>query len=171
MLSHFGHVWLFVTLWTVARQAPLYMGFSRQECCSGLPFPPPGDLPNPGVKLVSLTSPALADGFFTTNAIWEAPKDTQAPFLLSGFLNSSPTCFSSCLSQPAVMFSGSALLSLCQWWKCRGTPAPISKQLWLQAPWLHLPPALVEKPPALHPPPPPAPAILSSFLHQGKAKG
>ena len=45
-----------MTLWTVARQAPLYMGFSRQECCSGLPFPPPGDLPNPGIDP---RSPAL----------------------------------------------------------------------------------------------------------------
>ena len=42
MLSRFNHVWLFVTLWTVARQAPLPMGFSRQESWSGLPCPPPG---------------------------------------------------------------------------------------------------------------------------------
>ena len=52
--------------WTVARQAPLYMGFSRQECWSGLPFPTPGDLPDPGIKPMSLASPALAGGFFTT---------------------------------------------------------------------------------------------------------
>ena len=45
VLSHFSCVQLFATLWTVARQAPLSMGFSRQEYCSGLPFPPPGDLP------------------------------------------------------------------------------------------------------------------------------
>ena len=50
------------TLWTVARQAPLSMGFSRQEYWSGLPFLLPGDLPHPGIKP---TSPALADGFFT----------------------------------------------------------------------------------------------------------
>ena len=43
-------VWLFATLWTVARQAPLSMGFSRQEYWSGLPCPPPGDLPNPGIE-------------------------------------------------------------------------------------------------------------------------
>ena len=42
------------------------MEFSRQESCSGLPFPPPGDLPNPGIACTSLASPALADGFFTT---------------------------------------------------------------------------------------------------------
>ena len=52
------------TLWTVARQAPLSMGFSRQEDRSGLPCPPPGDLPDLGIELVSLTSPALAGGFF-----------------------------------------------------------------------------------------------------------
>ena len=53
----------FATLWTVARQAPLSMGFPRQDYWSGLPFPSPGDLPDPGVKLMS---PALAGGFFTT---------------------------------------------------------------------------------------------------------
>ena len=51
VLSCFSHVQLFVTLWTVARQAPLSMGFSRQEHWSGLPFPPPGDLPDPEHKL------------------------------------------------------------------------------------------------------------------------
>ena len=45
-----SHVRLFATPWTVAYQAPLYMGFSRQECWSGLPFPSPGDLPDPGIK-------------------------------------------------------------------------------------------------------------------------
>ena len=54
------------TLWTVAHRAPMSMGFSRQEYWSGLPCPPPGDLPNPGIELASLTSPALAGGFFTT---------------------------------------------------------------------------------------------------------
>ena len=52
---------LFVTPWTVACQDPLSMGFSRQEYGSGLPFPLLGDLPHPGIKLVS---PALAGGFF-----------------------------------------------------------------------------------------------------------
>ena len=71
MLSCFCHVWLFATLWTVAHQAPLSMGFSRQGYWSGLPFPSPGDLPNPGIEPGSLMSPALADGFFTTSATWE----------------------------------------------------------------------------------------------------
>ena len=53
-------------------QAPLSMGFSRQEYWSGLPFPPLGDLPDPGIKPESLTFPALEHGFFTTGATWEA---------------------------------------------------------------------------------------------------
>ena len=48
-------------------------GFSRQEFWNELPFPPPGDLPYPGIELKSRMSPALADGFFTTSATWEAP--------------------------------------------------------------------------------------------------
>ena len=54
------------TPWTVARQAPPSMGFSRQEYWSGLPFPSPGDLPDPGIEPVSPESSALAGGFFTT---------------------------------------------------------------------------------------------------------
>ena len=60
--SCFSRVWLFVTLCTLARQAPLPMGISRQEYCSGLPCPPPGALPHPGTESTSLTSPALAGG-------------------------------------------------------------------------------------------------------------
>ena len=61
--SHFTCVWLFATLWTLAHQAPLSKGFSRQEYWSGLPCPPLKHLPNPGIKPVSLLSPALAGGF------------------------------------------------------------------------------------------------------------
>ena len=61
-----SHVRLFVTPWTVAHQAPLSMGFSRQGYWSGLPFPPPGNLPHAGIKPASLESPALAGRFFTT---------------------------------------------------------------------------------------------------------
>ena len=72
MLSRFSHVQLFVTPWTVACQAPLSVGFPRQEYWSGLPFPSPGDLPDPGIEPVSLTSPAwaLVGRFFT---IFEPP--------------------------------------------------------------------------------------------------
>ena len=69
-----SHVQLFAIPWTVAHQAPLSMGFSRQEYWSGLPYPPPGDLPNPGIEPVSLTSLALAGGLFTTSTTWEAQR-------------------------------------------------------------------------------------------------
>ena len=62
----------FVALWTVVHQAPLSMRFSRQEYWSQLPCPPPGDLPDPGIKSTSLMSPALAGRFFTTSTTWEA---------------------------------------------------------------------------------------------------
>ena len=71
MPSLFSPVQFFATLWTKACQAPLSMGFSRQEYWSGLPCPPPGDLPNPGMEPASLMSPALAGGFFITSATWE----------------------------------------------------------------------------------------------------
>ena len=57
---------LFVTLWTVAHQAPLSVGFFRQEYWSGLSFPPPGDLPNPEMEPATPVSPALAGRFFIT---------------------------------------------------------------------------------------------------------
>ena len=57
----------FMTLWTVARQAPLCMGFSRREYWSGVLCPAPGHLPDPGVELASPMSPALASRFFTTS--------------------------------------------------------------------------------------------------------
>ena len=63
--SRFSHVRLFVTLWTVADQAPLSMGFSKQEYWSGLPWPSPGDPSDSETELMSLTSPALAGEFFT----------------------------------------------------------------------------------------------------------
>ena len=71
LLSCFSCDQLFATPWTVALQAPLSMGFSRQEYWSGLPFPSPGDLSNPGIEPVSLLSPALSGEFFTTCATWE----------------------------------------------------------------------------------------------------
>ena len=77
MPSCFSCVQVFATLWTVAHQAPLSTGFSRQEYWSGLLCPPLGDLPDPGIEPASLTSPALAGGFFTTSATWAAP-DSEA---------------------------------------------------------------------------------------------
>ena len=77
LLSRFSHVWLFVSLWTVTLRTPLSMQFSRKEYWSGLPYHPPGDLPDPGTDLASLMSPALASGFLTTSGShfpWTLPK-------------------------------------------------------------------------------------------------
>ena len=67
------------TLLTIANQIPLSMGFSRQKYRSVLPFPSPGVFPDPGIEPTSLTPPALAGGFFTTSATWEAPKKSMEP--------------------------------------------------------------------------------------------
>ena len=74
VLSRFGHVSFFATVWTVAHHALLFTGFSRQGYWSGLRCSPPGVLPDPGIKPVSLTSPTLVGGFFTSNTTWEAHK-------------------------------------------------------------------------------------------------
>ena len=66
------YVQLFAILWTITHQAPLSWGFSRQEYWRGLPYPPLEDHPDPGMEPASLMSPALAGGFFTTSATWEA---------------------------------------------------------------------------------------------------
>ena len=87
-----------VTPQTVACQAPLSLGFSRQECWSGVPFPPPGDLPDPGIKPVSPTSAALAGGFFTTVLF-------SRSLLVIYFINSSVYCHSQSpnLSLPSLI--------------------------------------------------------------------
>ena len=61
-------------------------GFSRQEYWSGMPCPPPGDLPDPGIEPASLMSPALAGRFFTTSAIWKAPVAFHRMFQLSVYM-------------------------------------------------------------------------------------
>ena len=66
VLKSLSLVWLFTTPWTVAHQVPLFMGLLRLEYWSGLPLPPPEDLPNPGTKPMSPASPAMAGGCFTT---------------------------------------------------------------------------------------------------------
>ena len=71
-LSRFSHVCRFSTLWTVARQAPLSMGFSRQEYCNGLPSPPPGELPDPRVKPASPVSLALQVDSLSLSHRWKA---------------------------------------------------------------------------------------------------
>ena len=96
--SRFSCAQLFVTPWTAALQTPLFMGFSRQEYWSGLPWPPLRDLPDPGIETMSLTSPTLAGGPFFS-ATWEAqfgrvrrqtshvsrvPESSGSPSVLSG---------------------------------------------------------------------------------------
>ena len=77
VLSRFSCAQLFVTQWTVVSQSPLSIEFSRYEYWSGLPFPTPGDLPDPWIKPASLVSPALAGGFFTTAPLGKPPKDNE----------------------------------------------------------------------------------------------
>ena len=67
ILNRFSHVGFFATQWTIAPWAPLSMEFSRQVYWNGLPCPPPGNLPNPGIEPACHVSSALASGFFTTN--------------------------------------------------------------------------------------------------------
>ena len=88
VLGRFSHVQLFMILWTVTHQAPLSVGLSRQEHWSKLPFPPPGDLPDPGIESAS---PVLVDRFFTTEPpgrplvpdmqllIWKVPFSLSLP--------------------------------------------------------------------------------------------
>ena len=119
VLRHLCHVWLSVTLWTTACQVPLFMGFSRQECWSGLPFPSAGDLLNPRTEPISFVSPALAGGFFTTSATWDpwwTPIHTSKPIPNIQEDFPSPQAFPSCLSQLQSPSSGSVLTS--RGWEC-----------------------------------------------------
>ena len=85
MLSCFSRVRLCVTPWTVAHHAPLSMILSKQEYRRGLPFPPLGNLSNPGkdVQPVSLMSPAFTGKFFTSSATWESCRKSKGPQILS----------------------------------------------------------------------------------------
>ena len=76
------------TLWTVARQAPLSMGFSRQEYWNGLPWLPPGDFPYPGIKPTSLTPPALPGRFFITTSTWKTPRERLTDSFLVTYVSS-----------------------------------------------------------------------------------
>ena len=92
MLSHFSCVQLFATLWIIAYQAPLSMGFSGQEYWSGLPCPPPGHLPDTGIKPTSLESPALAGEFLTT-APPGKPRVLRLPEGRENFITHSINCY------------------------------------------------------------------------------
>ena len=94
VLSRFSCVQLSVTLWTVACQASLSMGFSRQEYWSGLPCSPPGNLPDLEIRPTFLMSPALANRLFTTSVTWEAPYLSKPPSF--SYLSKPSCCFFSC---------------------------------------------------------------------------
>ena len=107
----FSRVQLFVTLWTVAPQATLSMEFSRQEYWRGLPCPPPGGLPDPETELATLMSLALAGGFFTTSATWEALRGINYQQIHQ------TSCFFSFLKQflqCELFYESIMLLSFCQ---------------------------------------------------------
>ena len=89
MLSPVSCVWLFVTLWTVARQAPLSMELSRREYWSGLPSASLGDRPDPGIAPTSPVSLRTPGGFFATSAPWQAEVKALSQVLLSNAVVSS----------------------------------------------------------------------------------
>ena len=103
VLSRFSRVWLFATLWTVARQAPLPMGFSRREYWSGLLSLPPGDLPDSGIEPTCPESPAVqADSLPLSH--WASPKFCWLQLWLT---ESSSTSFSSSLLGHTAQHVGS----------------------------------------------------------------
>ena len=121
LLNRCSHGWLFATIWTIARQAPLSMGFSKQENWSGSPCSSPGDLPHSGIKPASLASPALASRFFATSATWEASSQVwwlvipDIPWLMDTSFQSLPVFpwpSSLCLW---ICFPFSFLLRTCHW--------------------------------------------------------
>ena len=111
VLRSFSRVQLFLILWTLACQAPLFMGFSRQEYWSGFPFPFSGDLPNQRIEPMSLTSPVWAGGFLTTWKGWPsilcnpwlAPASLQSLLLYCGVFSSLCSNFLFLLRTPIIL--------------------------------------------------------------------
>ena len=134
-------------LWTVALQAPLSMGFPRQEYWSGLPCPPPRDLPNPSLEPMSFMSPALAGWFFTTSTTWEVPYPIDVCVCV---------CVLSCFSH--VLLFATLWTAVCQ--------APLSMGFSRQEYWSGLPcPLLGERPnPGIKPTSPRSPALAGWFF-------
>ena len=141
VLSCFGHVRLFVTPWTVARQASLSMGFSKQEYWSGLPSPPPRDLPHPGIKPASLMSPALAGRFFTLSITWEALSSYACVSISHSVVSNIPTTIYKIKGFPG---GASGKDPACQWmghgpWGCKesNTTEQLSLHFTLALSFLH----------------------------------
>ena len=109
VLSHFSRVRLCATLWTVACQAPLSVGFSRQEYWSGLPCPPSGDLPDPEIEPMSFTSPGSAGGFFTTRTSFQILELIGIQIPVLNFLTQGMTLFL------AVLTIGTSIPSSVLW--------------------------------------------------------
>ena len=118
----FSVVCLFAILWTIAHQAPMSMGFSRQEYWSGLLCPLPGNLPDPGIEPGSPTSPAPSDRFFTTSATWLS---TQVQLVICGprehedkyaWLQSSPFMLKASLHTRMVAMTVMTVLMLDSLW-------------------------------------------------------
>ena len=121
VLRRFSSLHLCVTLWTVARQAPLSMGFPRQEYWSELLCPPAGNLPDPGIESSSLMPPALADRFFTTSA------SREAYILLCISLNSCTVRRQRQGKNSVYSLTPSSVLHPCSplWWSGHFSPLPI----------------------------------------------
>ena len=122
VLSRFFRVWLCATQWTLAHQAPLSMEFSRQEYWSGLPFPSPGDLLDPGIEHVSLESPALAGGFFTTEPLGK-------PFVSSDNSQMNLLLVKWDINKYAQNWSGHIIISICGGYRARQTNDSRSRNL------------------------------------------
>ena len=104
VLSCFNCVWFCASQADHSLPGSSAMGFSRKEYWGWLPFLPPGDLPIPGIKSVSLRSPILASGFFTTSNTWEAPKFPRCPQVGTPLLWPTHTPHSSEITCPHVIF-------------------------------------------------------------------
>ena len=125
-VKSFSHVWLFATLWSVAHQAPPSMGFYRQEYWTGLPFPSPGDLPNPGIEPRSpalqgdaLTSELPGKKFFVLSISLKntrplSPQEPQTPFSSLGTMNFLSTCLGIDSVSKAMVFS--VVMYRCESW-------------------------------------------------------
>ena len=121
----FSHVWFFVTPWTVAPQAPPSMDFSRQEYWSGLPFPSPGYLPDPGIEPVS---PALAGEFFTTKPPGQSGMGLRVCEIRVFFLQ---LCLRQIWKSRAQLRAFAYTLSLLTTWMIWKLTGPTSK--WIRA--------------------------------------